>query len=52
MLYEVITFLEVMNALRMRQPNYHARLHRASPPEYLARIRDILADGSNSPALS
>jgi pyruvate formate-lyase/glycerol dehydratase family glycyl radical enzyme len=44
-------FLDVMNALRMRQPNYHARLHRGAPPAYLARIRDILADGGNSPAL-
>ena len=44
-------FLDVMQALRMRQPNYHARLHPEAPPEYLARIRDILADGSNSPAL-
>ena len=46
-----IIFLDVMNTLRMRQPNYHARLHRNTPPHYLARIRDILADGSNSPAL-
>jgi len=44
-------FLDVMNTLRMRQPNYHARIHRDAPPEYLDRIRDILADGSNSPAL-
>ncbi|MBW2093674.1 MAG: formate acetyltransferase [Deltaproteobacteria bacterium] len=44
-------FLEVMDELRMRQPNYHARLHADSPRPYLHKIFEILAAGSNSPAL-
>jgi formate C-acetyltransferase len=44
-------FLEVMNELRMRQPNYHARISTDSPEEYLTRINTMLASGSNSPAL-
>lgn len=46
-----VVFLEVMNELRMRQPNFHARIHRKSPDEYVGRIVDILASGANSPAL-
>ncbi|MFH1981922.1 MAG: pyruvate formate lyase family protein [Pseudomonadota bacterium] len=44
-------FLDVMDALRMRQPNYHARIHADAPPAYVARIAGMLAAGSNSPAL-
>ncbi|PKN84072.1 MAG: formate acetyltransferase, partial [Deltaproteobacteria bacterium HGW-Deltaproteobacteria-1] len=44
-------FLEIMDELRMRQPNYHARVHRGSPAQYLASIVSMLAAGSNSPAL-
>ncbi len=44
-------FLEIMDELRMRQPNYHARVHRGSPAPYLASITKMLAAGSNSPAL-
>ncbi|NLD81996.1 MAG: formate acetyltransferase [Smithella sp.] len=44
-------FLEIMNELRMRQPNYHARVHRGSPEQYFASIVSMLAAGSNSPAL-
>jgi formate C-acetyltransferase len=44
-------FLEVMDELRMRQPNYHARIHQDAPPDYLDRIYKILSNGSNSPAL-
>jgi pyruvate formate-lyase/glycerol dehydratase family glycyl radical enzyme len=44
-------FLEVMNELRMRQPNYHARIHSDSPRQYIDKIISILARGSNSPAL-
>jgi formate C-acetyltransferase len=43
--------LDVMNDLRMRQPNFHARLHPANPEAYRERINRILAAGSNSPAL-
>ena len=44
-------FLEVMDELRMRQPNYTARIHRNSPKEYLDRIYEILSKGANSPSL-
>jgi pyruvate formate-lyase/glycerol dehydratase family glycyl radical enzyme len=44
-------FLEVMDQLRMRQPNYHARIHKDSPERYRDAVCRILAGGSNSPAL-
>jgi pyruvate formate-lyase/glycerol dehydratase family glycyl radical enzyme len=44
-------FLEVMDELRMRQPNYHARIHRESPKRYRDTVYRILSAGSNSPAL-
>lgn len=44
-------FLEIMDELRMRQPNYHARVHAKSPRRYLDLIYEVLAAGSNSPAL-
>ena len=44
-------FMEVMDELRMRQPNYHARVSEDSPEEYLTRINTMLASGSNTPAL-
>ena len=44
-------FLEVMNALRMREPNYHARVHAGSPNAYFDRIVSNLCTGSNTPAL-
>ncbi|HOD14078.1 MAG TPA: pyruvate formate lyase family protein [Spirochaetota bacterium] len=44
-------FLEIMEELRMRQPNYHARVHAKSPRRYLDMIYEVLAAGSNSPAL-
>jgi pyruvate formate-lyase/glycerol dehydratase family glycyl radical enzyme len=44
-------FLETMDELRMRQPNYHARVHAKSPQRYLEKIYSVLAHGSNSPAL-
>ncbi len=44
-------FLEVMDRLRSRQPNYHARIHRNSPAPYRQRIAAALASGSVSPAL-
>ena len=39
-------FLEIMNELRMRQPNYHARVHRGSPAQYLASIVSNAGGGS------
>ncbi|MCA9523544.1 MAG: hypothetical protein KC609_21360 [Myxococcales bacterium] len=44
-------FLDVMDELRMRQPNYHARLHADAPTRYRMRLSGMLASGSNSPAL-
>ncbi len=44
-------FLELMDRLRTRQPNYSARIHRLSPAPYRRRIACALADGAVSPAL-
>ena len=43
--------LEVMDEVRMRQPNYHARIHDGSPDKYLSRIMHNLVKGVTSPAL-
>ena len=44
-------FLDVMNALRMREPNYHARIHARAPKAYFDSIVSGLCHGSNTPAL-
>jgi pyruvate formate-lyase/glycerol dehydratase family glycyl radical enzyme len=44
-------FLEVMDELRMRQPNFHARIHKNAPKDYLDKVYQTLCSGSNSPAL-
>lgn len=44
-------FLDVMNTLRMRESNYHARIHNDSPAPYFDRIITNLCAGSNTPAL-
>ncbi len=44
-------FLDAVDELRMRQPNFHARIHRGSPPGYVARVADMLRRGSGSPSL-
>ncbi|MCX5823270.1 MAG: formate acetyltransferase [Deltaproteobacteria bacterium] len=43
--------LEIMDELRMRQPNFHARVHRSSSEAYRHKINRALASGSGSPAL-
>ncbi len=43
--------LELMDALRTRQPNYHARIHPGSPAPYRRRIAQALAAGAVSPAV-
>ncbi|MDI6725614.1 MAG: pyruvate formate lyase family protein [Smithellaceae bacterium] len=43
--------LEIMDELRMRQPNFHARVHKASSEAYRRKISLTLASGSGSPAL-
>jgi formate C-acetyltransferase len=40
-----------MDELRLRQPNYHARVHREAPKGYLDRVFAVLSGGSNTPAL-
>ena len=44
-------FLDAMDELRMRQPNYHARIHAGSPPEYVERVAGMLRQGSGAPSL-
>ncbi|HPK54256.1 MAG TPA: pyruvate formate lyase family protein, partial [Smithellaceae bacterium] len=43
--------LDIAAGLRMRQPNFHARIHSGSPPEFKKAIYTALAEGSNTPAL-
>jgi len=43
--------LEIMDELRMRQPNFHARVHKSSSEAYRHKINRALASGSGSPAL-
>jgi len=43
--------LEVMEKHRMRDPNYQVRLHKGSPPSYLARALDVARQGHGVPAL-
>jgi len=44
-------FLELMDEVRLRQPNYHARVHQNSPAAYKKKIMSNLSKGVNSPAL-
>jgi pyruvate formate-lyase/glycerol dehydratase family glycyl radical enzyme len=44
-------FLELMDELRTRQPNYQARIHANAPRPYIEKIYDVLARGSSSPAV-
>jgi formate C-acetyltransferase len=44
-------FVEVMDAIRMRQPNFHDRIHDDSPDDFRLAVNRILAGGANSPAL-
>jgi formate C-acetyltransferase len=44
-------FLDAVEELRMRQPNYHARFHSGSPSEYVERVATMLRDGSGAPSL-
>lgn len=43
--------LSLMDQLRTRQPNWHARLHPGSPPTYRRLVARALASGAASPAL-
>lgn len=44
-------FLDVMEQFGLRDPNYQARIHKDSPPEYLKRVVDVVRRGSGMPAL-
>lgn len=44
-------FLEIMNELRMRQPNFQARIHENAPEHYLNMVYSTLAHGGNSLAV-
>ena len=44
-------WLELMEQLRVRQPNLHARLHPGSPPAYRRRVAAVLSAGSVNPAI-
>lgn len=43
--------IDIANELRMRQPNFHARLHEGTPGEFKKLIYGVLAGGSNTPSL-
>jgi pyruvate-formate lyase len=40
-------FLEVMDGLRMRQPNFSARVHAAAPAQYLEAVHTTIGRGGN-----
>jgi formate C-acetyltransferase len=44
-------FLDAMDALRMRQPNFHVRIHSKSPKRLVERVAGMLRDGSGAPSL-
>lgn len=44
-------FLDVLESVKTRQPNWHARIGHTSGPKYLARIFDVIKAGGGSPAL-
>jgi len=43
--------LEVINQLRLRQPNVHVRVSKETPEDFLKRVAEIMASGCNSLAL-
>jgi pyruvate formate-lyase/glycerol dehydratase family glycyl radical enzyme len=44
-------FLDVLESVKTRQPNWHARISHTSRPNYLTRLFDIIKAGGGSPAL-
>ena len=44
-------FLDVMEESGLRDPNYQARIHAGSPPNYLRRVADVARKGNGVPAL-
>ncbi len=43
--------LDITGELRMREPNFHARIHKKSPKPWLDAVYRMLAKGANTPAL-
>lgn len=46
-----LLFLDVMESVKTRQPNWHARINGKSGQKYLSRVFEVLAGGGGSPAL-
>ncbi len=44
-------FLDVMDCLPTRQPNWHARISKYSKPEFVSKVTAVVANGGGSPAL-
>jgi formate C-acetyltransferase len=44
-------FLDTLNGLKLRQPNFQARIHRDAAPDYLSKVYETLAHGGNSLAV-
>jgi pyruvate formate-lyase/glycerol dehydratase family glycyl radical enzyme len=44
-------FLDVMEESGLRDPNYLARVHAGSPPEYMRRVADVARKGNAVPAI-
>ncbi|MEA3224245.1 MAG: pyruvate formate lyase family protein, partial [Thermodesulfobacteriota bacterium] len=44
-------FLDVMEESGLRDPNYQARIHAASPKDYLRRVADVARKGNAVPAI-
>ena len=44
-------FLDVMEETGLRDPNYQARVHAGSPPDYVRRVAEVARRGNGMPAL-
>ncbi len=44
-------FLDVMEQLGLRDPNYQARIHKDSPEPYIRRVADVARKGGGTPAV-
>jgi pyruvate formate-lyase/glycerol dehydratase family glycyl radical enzyme len=44
-------FLDVMEQLGLRDPNYQARIHKGSPEHYIRRVTDVVRKGGGTPAV-
>lgn len=43
--------LDVIDSFKTRQPNWHARVGKASNPDYVRRVVEVVAGGGGSPAI-